>query len=77
MKIIEYTLGLPPYRRGGLPRYSLDLATELAKDNDVYLLYPGQMMPNAKTLKFVEVPTNFNFITYEMKSIASFIGFWY
>lgn len=68
MKIIEYTLGLPPYRRGGLPRYSLDLATELAKDNDVYLLYPGQMMPNAKTLKFVEVPTNFNFITYEMKN---------
>lgn len=68
MKIIEYTLGLPPYRRGGLPRYSLDLATELAKDNDVYLLYPGQMMPNGKVLKIAEVPTAFHFTTYEMKN---------
>ena len=68
MKIIEYTLGLPPYRRGGLPRYSLDLATELAKDNDVYLLYPGQMMPNGKALKITEVPTAFHFTTYEMKN---------
>lgn len=43
MKILQYTLGLPPYRRGGLPRYSTDLSLELSKDNEVTLLYPGEM----------------------------------
>lgn len=41
MRIIEYTLGVAPFRRGGLPRYSTDLSEELAKNNDVYVLYPG------------------------------------
>ena len=45
MKILQYTLGLPPFRRGGLPRYSTDLSEELSKDNEVYLMYPGQINP--------------------------------
>ena len=43
MKILQYTLGLPPYRRGGLTRYSVDLSKELSKKNEVILLYPGKM----------------------------------
>lgn len=41
MRILEYTLGVAPFRRGGLPRYSTDLSEELSKGNDVYVLYPG------------------------------------
>lgn len=48
MKIVEYTLGLPPFRRGGLPRYSKDLSIELSKRDEVYLLYPGHLNPFSK-----------------------------
>lgn len=44
MRILHYTLGLPPYRSGGLTKYSHDLMIEQAKQgNDVYLLFPGRM----------------------------------
>lgn len=43
MKIIHYTLGLPPFRNGGLVNYSIDLAMEQSKDNEVILLYPGEI----------------------------------
>lgn len=68
MKIIEYTLGLPPYRRGGLPRYSTDLSKELAKDNDVYLLYPGQINPFSKRIVLKEKKTNYSFTVIEMQN---------
>lgn len=42
MKIIHYTLGLPPFRNGGLVNYSIDLAIEQSKENEVILLYPGE-----------------------------------
>lgn len=51
MKIIEYTLGLPPFRRGGLPRYSKDLSIELSKKDEVYLLYPGYLNPFSKKIR--------------------------
>ena len=51
MKIIEYTLGLPPFRRGGLPRYSKDLSDELSKKDEVYLLYPGYINPFSQKIK--------------------------
>lgn len=51
MKIIEYTLGLPPFRRGGLPRYSKDLCDELSKRDGIYLLFPGQINPFSKKVK--------------------------
>ncbi|WP_127837088.1 glycosyltransferase [Clostridium prolinivorans] len=42
MKILHYTLGLPPYRSGGLTKYSCDLMIEQANKGEVvYLLYPG------------------------------------
>ena len=55
MKILEYTLGLPPFRRGGLPRYSTDLSEELAKENRVYLMYPGQINPYSKKIKLTKL----------------------
>lgn len=68
MKILEYTLGLPPFRRGGLPRYSTDLSEELAKNNKVYLMYPGQINPYSKKIKLSEKNTKYTFKTIEMKN---------
>lgn len=43
MKILHISLGLPPYRTGGLTKYSLDLMkVQVRKHDDVYLLYPGR-----------------------------------
>ena len=68
MKILEYTLGLPPFRRGGLPRYSTDLSEELAKENRVYLMYPGQINPYSKKIKLTKKHTKYSFETIEMKN---------
>lgn len=68
MRIIEYTLGLPPYRRGGLPRYSTDLSEELGRKNKVYLLYPGQINPFSKKITLNNIKTKYNFQTFEMKN---------
>ena len=44
MKVLHYTLGLPPYRTGGLTKYSIDLMQEEAKQgHNVILLYPGKI----------------------------------
>lgn len=44
MNVLEYTLGLPPYRRGGLTKYSVSFAKYLCSDVDnVYFMYPGRM----------------------------------
>ncbi|WP_289130778.1 glycosyltransferase [uncultured Clostridium sp.] len=44
MKILHYSLGLPPYRSGGLTKYSIDLMKEqVNQDNEVMLLFPGVM----------------------------------
>lgn len=46
-------LGATPYRRGGLPKYSLDLARQLSSNNNnVYLMYPGAMSFWKKKLSF-------------------------
>lgn len=67
MKILQYTLGLPPYRRGGLPRYSTDLSTELARDNEVVLLYPGRIpFKSSLELKFVLQESSYPFQVVEM-----------
>ena len=45
MLILHVTLGLPPYRTGGLTKYSVDLMTEQVKQgNQVALLYPGNFI---------------------------------
>lgn len=41
MNILHYNLGVPPLRSGGLTKYSVDLAIEQSKENNVYILYPG------------------------------------
>lgn len=69
MKIVEYTLGLPPYRRGGLPRYSTDLSKELAKNNDVYLMYPGEINPFSKQIKLKNKCTSYPFHVIELKNM--------
>ena len=42
MKILHYTLGLPPYRSGGLTKYTLDLMKEQVRQQEnVFCLFPG------------------------------------
>ena len=42
MRIIHYTLGVYPYRSGGMTKYSEDIANEQRKHgNDVFIFYPG------------------------------------
>ncbi|MGI8385433.1 glycosyltransferase [Robertmurraya sp. P23] len=43
MKIMHYTLGLPPFRSGGLTRYAKDLMEEQAKNHEVLHLFPGKV----------------------------------
>lgn len=42
MNILHYNLGLPPFRTGGLTRYSMDLAEEqVLNGNNVFILFPS------------------------------------
>lgn len=44
MRILHYTLGLPPYRSGGLTKYTIDLMNIQQKyGNNIILLFPGKM----------------------------------
>lgn len=44
MKILHYFLGFPPYRSGGLTRFSFDLMkVQVADGNDVSALWPGKI----------------------------------
>ena len=44
MKILHYSLGFPPYRRGGLTKYCLDLmAAQKMQNHDVAMCWPGDM----------------------------------
>lgn len=69
MKILQYALGLPPYRRGGLTRYSVDLSETLSKNNKVTFLYPGKMpfLPSSR-LHFYEKKTKYHFRVIEMEN---------
>lgn len=49
MRILHYILGLPPYRTGGLTKYSMDLAKEQKKNGeDVFILFPGELTISRK-----------------------------
>lgn len=55
MKILHYSLGFPPQRRGGLVKYSLDLARQQVKDgHSVFFLYPGLVGVFRKRVSIVE-----------------------
>ena len=44
MKILHYSLGFPPDRRGGLTKYCIDLmVTQRKLEHDVAMLWPGDM----------------------------------
>ena len=68
MKILQYTLGLPPYRRGGLPQYSTDLSEELSEQGeDVTVLYPGKMgLKDSSKLQFKPKKSNYSFKVVEL-----------
>ncbi|MED1636055.1 glycosyltransferase [Bacillus thuringiensis] len=48
MRILHVSLGLPPYRTGGLTKYSLDLMIEQSNKHNVFLLYPGKFTISQK-----------------------------
>ena len=49
IKILHYSLGLPPFRSGGLTKYSVDLMlSQVANGNEVSVLYPGHFTLNRK-----------------------------
>lgn len=46
MRVLHVSLGLPPYRTGGLTRYCSDLCcAQAAEGDEVILLYPGRFLP--------------------------------
>ena len=52
MKILHYFLGFPPYRTGGLTKYSFDMMTAQAQQNhEVSALWPGEMKLLSKAVK--------------------------
>lgn len=48
MRILHISLGLPPFRTGGLTKYSVDLMLEQLIEHDVFLLYPGKFTTSSK-----------------------------
>lgn len=67
MKILHYSLGIPPYRSGGLTKYSVDLMKEQTRQADeVYLLYPGKIGVIHKKDKIVPNKKLDNIHIYEL-----------
>lgn len=52
MKILHYSLGLSPYRRGGLTRYATDLMhAQQEAGHEVSMLYPAGVVPLTRLMK--------------------------
>lgn len=68
MKILIYALGLPPFRRGGLVEYSVDLSEQLSENgNKVTFLYPGKMpFFDSNKCKFRRKKTRYQFDCFEL-----------
>ena len=67
MKILHYTLGLPPYRTGGLTKYCTDLMlTQKTQDHDVAVIWPGQMGFLCKKVKIKRVKDFKDIENYEI-----------
>lgn len=55
MDILHYSLGFPPFRRGGMTQYCLHLMTEQIKaEHKVDLLWPGRLYDLSKKSKIEE-----------------------
>lgn len=67
MNVLHYTLGLPPYRSGGLTKYSTDLMKAQEENGcTVSLLWPGRMNLLRKRTKISEVKVVNHINTYEI-----------
>lgn len=68
MRVLIYSLGLPPFRRGGLVNYTVDLANQLVSNgNTVDFLYPGAIpIFSSSKVKFRKRNTNYKFNCYEL-----------
>ena len=54
MNILHYSLGLPPFRRGGMTKYCDDLMIEQKKiGNSIFLLFPGTLKNRSNTCSLV------------------------
>ncbi|EHA1006160.1 glycosyltransferase family 4 protein [Clostridium perfringens] len=51
MRILHYSLGLPPYRSGGMTKYVNDIALEQSNYDDVNILFPGVVKAINKEVK--------------------------
>lgn len=75
MKILHYSLGFPPYRRGGLTKYCIDLMCEQAKNNVVGMIWPGRMNLISKKSKIIKhKPYNICGISIQNYEIKGFLG---
>lgn len=72
MNILHYTLGLPPYRSGGLTKYATDLMQSQSESGDtVTLLYPGDYtFWRLPKIKIVKNEVSNNIYIYEIKNPA-------
>ncbi len=67
MRILHYTLGLPPYRTGGLTKYATDLMLSQAESGDsVALLWPGRYLVWNRKTKIEKQPPYFQIENYEL-----------
>lgn len=73
MNILHYALGFPPYRRGGLTKYCMDIMLcQIKEGNNVGMLWPGKMnILGGKTIikkrsSYVDIITGIDIDSYEM-----------
>ncbi len=67
MNILHYSLGLPPYRTGGLTKYSFDLMKEQVRNGEkIYLLFPGKISFINKETKIKYYKNEYGVVAYEI-----------
>ena len=72
MNILHYSLGFPPYRRGGMTKYCIDLmAEQLRVGHNVAMIWPGRIKKygykcDIKEGKKENIGKNFSCLNYEI-----------
>lgn len=67
MKILHYSLGFPPYRSGGLTKYSTDLMkSQVSQGHEVSLLWPGRINILKRSSKIKKNKDYLNINSYEL-----------
>ncbi|WP_349671675.1 glycosyltransferase [Lacrimispora sp.] len=67
MKILHYFLGFPPYRTGGLTKYSMDLMNaQIERGNIVIALWPGTMKKLTKNISIQQNKSVNKIINFEL-----------